>query len=364
MDLIQKNVVKNEMWIRARDTRQPMRAIFDEVRDLHPNVAIAFDDKLQRSMQRARRVNQPAVPQSIDEAEESLNNNPHYNRTKDGNSPFYHGRMFPLAYAIMTEKTEALYNLVFARVIEVLRTTGDGATTIIRMVSDFEFAILNAMTTAFPGVTTEGLKRAYAERPNVQKVIKMLIALALLPADQAHAVCAQFFEPAVLPIVPAEEPPHADHSDDDEIDPPVRGRGGRARRLRVRRNGNGRAARQAPIVPGQRMPRNRRAGRGGGAVGGGPGRERDVHAALDPELILQQAMVEVGLPIDVANNQPLIEEPPLLDMDCEICGVAGNRRTQSEEIRPETTYKSCELLYQEIYFDEVADVLCVALAEH
>jgi hypothetical protein len=34
MDLIQKNVVKNEMWIRARDTRQPMRAIFDEVRDL------------------------------------------------------------------------------------------------------------------------------------------------------------------------------------------------------------------------------------------------------------------------------------------------------------------------------------------
>lgn len=52
------------------------------------------------------------------------------------------------------------------------------------------------------------------------------------------------------------------------------------------------------------------------------------HAALDPELILQQAMVEVGLPIDVANNQPLIEEPLLLDMDCEICGVAGNRRTQ------------------------------------
>ncbi|EFX85507.1 hypothetical protein DAPPUDRAFT_300423 [Daphnia pulex] len=36
---------------------------------------------------------------------------------------------------------------------------------------------------------------------------------------------------------------------------------------------------------------------------------------------------------------------------------------QSKEIRPETTYKSSELLDQEIYFDEVADVLCVALAE-
>ncbi|EFX78427.1 hypothetical protein DAPPUDRAFT_105173 [Daphnia pulex] len=36
---------------------------------------------------------------------------------------------------------------------------------------------------------------------------------------------------------------------------------------------------------------------------------------------------------------------------------------QSKEIRPETTYKSSELLDQEIYFDEVVDVLCVALAE-
>lgn len=32
-------------------------------------------------------------------------------------------------------------------------------------------------------------------------------------------------------------------------------------------------------------------------------------------------------------------------------------------MRPESTYKSSELLDQEIYFDEVADVLCVALAE-
>lgn len=32
-------------------------------------------------------------------------------------------------------------------------------------------------------------------------------------------------------------------------------------------------------------------------------------------------------------------------------------------MKPETTFKSSELLDQEIYFDEVADVLCVALAE-
>ena len=37
--------------------------------------------------------------------------------------------------------------------------------------------------------------------------------------------------------------------------------------------------------------------------------------------------------------------------------------SQSKEMRPGSTYKSSELLDQEIYFDEVADVLCVALEE-
>jgi len=65
--------------------------------------------------------------------------------------------MFPLAYAIMSEKTQSLYSLIFARVIEVLSTIpGEGATSIIRMVSDFEFAILNAMNTAFPRGASRG----------------------------------------------------------------------------------------------------------------------------------------------------------------------------------------------------------------
>jgi hypothetical protein len=56
----------------------------------------------------------------------------------------------------MTEKTQALYTLVFDRVMEVLRTTGDGAITIIRMVSDYEFSILNSMAAAFPGGIARG----------------------------------------------------------------------------------------------------------------------------------------------------------------------------------------------------------------
>jgi hypothetical protein len=64
--------------------------------------------------------------------------------------------MFLLAYAIMTEKTQALYSLVFAKVIEVLRTTGKEAITNIKMVSDFEFTIFISMETTFPGGTPRG----------------------------------------------------------------------------------------------------------------------------------------------------------------------------------------------------------------
>ena len=38
----------------------------------------------------------------------------------------------------------------------------------------------------FRKVTRENLKEAYINRPNVKKIIMMLIALALLPAAQAH----------------------------------------------------------------------------------------------------------------------------------------------------------------------------------
>jgi hypothetical protein len=111
--------------------------------------------------------------------------------------------MFLLAYAIMTEKTQALYSLVFAKVIEVLRTTGKEAITNIRMVSDFEFTIFISMETTFPGGTSRGCWFHFGQvsfdfffffakhlfcnfaRPNVQKIIKMLIALAILSADQA-----------------------------------------------------------------------------------------------------------------------------------------------------------------------------------
>ena len=69
----------------------------------------------------------------------------------------YFLQMFPLAYALMMEKTQALYSLVFDKVIEVLRTAvGNGAITIIGMVSDYEFEILNAMSAAFPGGTPRG----------------------------------------------------------------------------------------------------------------------------------------------------------------------------------------------------------------
>ncbi len=65
--------------------------------------------------------------------------------------------MFPLAYAMMTEKTEALYTAVLRRIIEVLTALPDGGhPTITSMISDFEFAIINAMETTFPEAQSRG----------------------------------------------------------------------------------------------------------------------------------------------------------------------------------------------------------------
>ncbi|KZS03612.1 Uncharacterized protein APZ42_033605 [Daphnia magna] len=243
------------MLERARDTRQRSRRIFEEIRDMNPGVPIAYDANLERAMQRARRSAQLPLPRTIDEAQASLIASELYNKTADGTSNFYHGRvstpsgtalvfislvmlpllrtseeiacdgtfatlpllfsqlfmlhvsayraMFPLAYAVMSEKTKSLYQLVLDRIL--LRTGPGEGVGIIRMVSDYEFAILNAMEHAFPGghsrgcwfyfgqaicrkVCTEGIRQSYMHRPNVKKIVKMLVAFAFLPAAQAMIV--------------------------------------------------------------------------------------------------------------------------------------------------------------------------------
>ncbi|KAK4025046.1 hypothetical protein OUZ56_010551 [Daphnia magna] len=70
---------------------------------------------------------------------------------KISNSPI---DMFPLAYAVMSEKTKSLYQFVLDRIL--LRTGPGEGVGIIRMVSDYEFAILNAMEHAFPGGHSRG----------------------------------------------------------------------------------------------------------------------------------------------------------------------------------------------------------------
>ncbi|KAK4037792.1 hypothetical protein OUZ56_029821 [Daphnia magna] len=162
----------------------------------NPEVPIAYDANLERAMQRARRSAQPPVPQTIDEADASLIASELYNKTADGTSNFYHGRIstpagtalgfisvvmlpllrtseeiacdgtfatlpllfsqlftlhvsayrydyllfflhiFLLAYAVMSEKTKSLYQLILDRILHVLRTVPGEGVGIIRMVSD------------------------------------------------------------------------------------------------------------------------------------------------------------------------------------------------------------------------------------
>lgn len=57
-------------------------------------------------------------------------------------------------------------------------------------------------------------EQSFAQRTKDRLIRRYADALRAgeLTVYQFLEVCAQFFEPAVLPIVPAEEPPHADHS--------------------------------------------------------------------------------------------------------------------------------------------------------
>ncbi|XP_045026844.1 uncharacterized protein LOC123470557 [Daphnia magna] len=204
--------VEQRMLERARDTRQRSRMIFEEIRDMNPGVPKAYDANLERAVERSRRSAQLPVPRTIDEAQASLIASELYNKTADGTSNFYHGRvstpsgtalvfisfvmlpllrtseeiacdgtfatlpllfsqlfmlhvsayraMFPLAYAVMSEKTKSLYQVLYFR-------------------NKYLFQAI------FRKVCTEGLRQSYMHRPNVKKIVKMLVAFAFLPSAQA-----------------------------------------------------------------------------------------------------------------------------------------------------------------------------------
>ncbi|KZS06592.1 Uncharacterized protein APZ42_029933 [Daphnia magna] len=174
--------VKQRMLERARDTRQRSRMIFEKFatcvayRNMNPEVPIAYDANLERAMQRARRSAQPPVPQTIDEADASLIASELYNKTADGTSNFYHGRVstpagtalgfisvvmlpllrtseeiacdgtfatLPLLFSQLFtlhvsayRYTKSLYQLILDRILHVLRTVPGEGVGIIGMVSD------------------------------------------------------------------------------------------------------------------------------------------------------------------------------------------------------------------------------------
>ncbi len=57
-------------------------------------------------------------------------------------------------------------------------------------------------------------QQSFAQKTKDRRILQYADALRAGELTVYHflEVCAQFFEPAVLPIVPAEEPPHVDHS--------------------------------------------------------------------------------------------------------------------------------------------------------
>jgi hypothetical protein len=70
---------------------------------------------------------------------------------------FYNSiQAFPTAFFLMTSRTEALYTLCINRVLEVCMNRTGRVPTPLRLISDYELAILRAMQAAFPNGRVRG----------------------------------------------------------------------------------------------------------------------------------------------------------------------------------------------------------------
>nr|CAH0103572.1 unnamed protein product [Daphnia galeata] len=253
---IRRLAVRTECKEQAATQPERPKAIFESVRQRHPDAVIGYNPALERAMQRSKRRVQPPIPHSLDEAEALLNDSPTYRRTLYGEAEFFKGRLstatgtafmfismailplirttkeihadgtfqvvpdlfyqlltiqvmaygraFPVAYVLMTEKTAELYNLVMQRFLEVVRETVPGEGFQVELcVSDFEEAILGSMHRAFPLARSRGcwfhfgqaiyrkaceigLQALYKTNATVKRIVQLLIALALLPAERAY----------------------------------------------------------------------------------------------------------------------------------------------------------------------------------
>ncbi|KZS05357.1 Uncharacterized protein APZ42_031479, partial [Daphnia magna] len=124
--------------------------------------------------------------------------------------------VFPVVYVLMTTKRQAFYQVVFDRLMEIIAEEVPGNGFLVEsLISDFETAILNVMQASFLNSRVMGcwfhfgqfnhdnimsqaiyryacsdelhLQVAYRERAALKRTVKMLIALALLPVNQARA---------------------------------------------------------------------------------------------------------------------------------------------------------------------------------
>lgn len=113
----------------------------------------------------------------------------------------YQGHTFPFAYVLMTHRNQLLYEEVMNHILETvtLEYPNFNLSNIKYCMSDFEPAILGAMKVAFPNAVAKGcwvhygqaiyrktselgLSVTYKQKGVVYKIVKELIALALLPA--------------------------------------------------------------------------------------------------------------------------------------------------------------------------------------
>lgn len=117
----------------------------------------------------------------------------------------------PLVYALLPDKTEATYTRLLTGVKDIEPTVSP-----ISILMDFELAMMNAVSAAFPQtrqrgcffhfsqcffrhVQSEGLQRRYEAEPEFALTMRLLPALAFVPAANVVDIFEQLCEDNVIP---------------------------------------------------------------------------------------------------------------------------------------------------------------------
>ncbi|KZS01973.1 Uncharacterized protein APZ42_001168 [Daphnia magna] len=169
---IHRNAVHDACKEAARRELSAPQQIFNRIRAQHPDAEIGFNGNIQRTIQRAKEKALPCIPQIVEEADRFIREHDRFRPIAEAKLFFFYAtflvvpigfyqlftvhialnnHVFPVVYVLMTTKRQALYQVVFDRLMKIIAEEVQGNGFLVEsLISDFETAILNVMQASFP----------------------------------------------------------------------------------------------------------------------------------------------------------------------------------------------------------------------